>query len=113
METTAYELTAMPIKLIYGASASLILNELADRYEKEAGFKPQHWVMRVYSNGAMIPAPTQLAANEIPECRVRQLFKQTLDKITHVGMQVLNEADKFGLTTASNRLSELNALKAA
>ena len=41
METTAYELTAMPIKLIYGASASLILNELADRYEKEAGFKPQ------------------------------------------------------------------------
>lgn len=113
METVAYELTAMPISLVYGKLSPTILKELAHRYEQEAGFTPKHWVLRVYRNGVMIPTPTQLAANEIPEVRVQQLFKQTIDKITHVGMHSLDEADKFGLTTAGNQLKELSTLRAA
>ncbi len=113
MNAQKYDLTALAPKLVFGKQASRILDELGARYERETGVKPRHWVLRVYSNGAVVPTPTQITGSMLPDVRVRQLFKQTLDKIARVDMHHFDEPDKFNLYMAGLQLQELSAPRGA
>ena len=113
MQSHAFETAYVPASLIYGASAPLILDELGRRYQAEVGLRPRHWVIRLYENGAAIPVPTQITPAVLPDVRVRQLFKQTLDKITQHEMRDLDEADTFNINNTSRQLQELGLMQAA
>ena len=108
-----YQLSALPLKLVFGGLAEILTDELSSKYQVEAGLQPKHWVLRIYHNGAVIPAPTQLDDKVLPEARLRRLFQQALQKVGQLGMHYLNEADKFGLMNASNQIEELCKLRAA
>jgi hypothetical protein len=105
--------TVIPVELVYGDLSEPILAELRDRYQAEIGLKPRHWLLRVYSSGLAVPAPTQATNQIIPDIRVCQLFKQTLDKITRVQMRDMTEADTFNIKHTSHQLQKLGSLRAA
>jgi len=107
-EKFQFEVTAVPVSLVYGDVATPLLTELARRYEEETGIKARHWVMRLYSNGATIPTPTQITPKILPDVRVQQLFGQAVRKMVSVGMQERNEADRFNLMFANDCLQELS-----
>lgn len=105
--------TVIPVDLVYGNLSAPILAELCVRYQAELGLKPRHWLLRVYSSGLAVPAPTQATNQVIPDIRVCQLFKQTLDKITRVQMRDMDEADTFNIKHTSHQLQKLGSLRAA
>lgn len=105
--------TVIPVELVYGDLSAPILAELCDRYQAELGLKPRHWLLRIYSSGLAVPAPTQATNQVIPDIRVCELFKQTLDKITRVQMRDMDEADTFNIKHTSNQLQKLGSLRAA
>lgn len=108
----SFKVAALPANLIYGSSADTLLTELKSCYE-EIGIQAQHWVLRIYTNGATIPTPTQITSVVLPDVRVQQLFRRALHKVNQLGVQERDEADKFCLMFASDRVHELYRLHAA
>jgi len=113
MKSQAYETVLVPASLIYGGSTSLILSGLSKRYLDETGVRARHWVMRLYPNGAAVPVPTQVTPSVLPDVRVRQLFKQTLDQITELELRRLDEADTVTISVTHQQLRELGLVQAA
>lgn len=113
MDGNPFTTVCAPLKNIYGASAAPILAELGNRYTAEIGIRPRHWVLRLYSNGAVVPVPTQVTPDLMPDVRVRQLFKQAVDKMSALEMHAASEADRFLLNHTSKQLLELCSLQAA
>jgi hypothetical protein len=107
-----FEIAPLPAGFVFGQLATSILDDLARRYENEAGIKVKHWAMWVFSNGGAVPVPTQIDNSLIPAVRACQLLKQTLQQVAHIEMRTMTEADKFNINTAISHLDELHSLGA-
>ena len=64
----------------YGPCASSVLNQMSFLVGRIIGGEPTEWVLRVYSNGLLVPVPPVFDSTVLTELLLRQTFHKAITR---------------------------------